>query len=74
MTTGTFIYMPNHMQQMLRGNHCRIEHVHIDPTDSNAHSNALSLGGLDSHLHVVFAGNLQDLHRPLKSQEESLMC
>jgi len=29
------------------------------------------LGGLDSHLHVVPAGNLQDLHRPLKSREES---
>src|SRR5271170_4544951 len=30
-----------------------------------------SMGGLDSHLHVVSAGNLQDLHRPLKSKEES---
>ena len=29
-------------------------------------------GGLDSHLHVVSAGNLQDLHRPLKSKRESL--
>lgn len=31
-------------------------------------------GGLDSHLHVVSAGNLQDPHRPLKSKEESLAC
>jgi len=31
----------------------------------------INSGGLDSHLHVVSAGNLQDLHRPLKSKEES---